>query len=96
VKCRLWRELLDRGKKLPQVYRRLILYNLAASHLGMGKTLWRSGRRMKAICHLLLSAKSDPGLAVWLIRNRSAKGYEETVRPVCPEEIHRVPELPST
>jgi glycosyltransferase involved in cell wall biosynthesis len=81
VKCRLWREVLDREKKLPQDYRRLVKYNLAGNHLELGKAKWRSGRRIRGILHLFQAAKFDPCLALWLLQNRSSKGYEETVRP---------------
>jgi len=80
VACKIWREVLDWEKRLPPYFRRIVIYNLAGSHLGLGKVMWRSGHRMRAIWHLLLAAKSDPRLAAWLVRNGSSKGYEETVR----------------
>jgi hypothetical protein len=84
--CELWRNVLNREKALPACFRRLVINNLAGSHLGLGKVMWRSGRPITAIWNLLLTAASDPHFAAWLIRNGSSKGYAETVRPRCSEE----------
>ncbi len=84
--CDRWRDVLGWDKRLPPHFRRLVRYNLAGSHLGLGKLRWHSGRRMTAIWHFLRAAKSDPRLPAWLVRNGSLKGYEEKVRPECPEE----------
>jgi glycosyltransferase involved in cell wall biosynthesis len=77
-----WRVVLS-WKRLPSGFRRLVAFNLAGSHLGLGKAMWSTGRCLEAISHFLLAAKADPRLAAWLVRNRSSKGYEETVRPPC-------------
>jgi glycosyltransferase involved in cell wall biosynthesis len=84
--CELWQNVLDRQKTLPTYFRRLVTNNLAASHLGLGKAMWHSRRRIGAIWHLILTAASDPNLAAWLIRNGSVKGYDETVRRLCSEQ----------
>jgi glycosyltransferase involved in cell wall biosynthesis len=78
--CSRWRDVLS-WKRLPSEYSRLIAYNLAGAHFGLGKVMWRSGRRVEAMSHFLLGSQADPQLAAWLIRNRSSKAYEETVRP---------------
>jgi glycosyltransferase involved in cell wall biosynthesis len=83
--CDRWREILSWEGRLPSQYSRLVAFNLAGTHLSFGKAMWRSGRRLGAMSHFLSAAKADPRLAAWLIRNRTSKGYEETVRPPCPE-----------
>jgi glycosyltransferase involved in cell wall biosynthesis len=85
VACKLWREVLGWQDRLPPCFRRLVTYNVAGSHLGLAKLLWRSGRPISAIWRLLLVAKSDPRLAAWLIRNRSSKGYDEAMWPTYAE-----------
>jgi glycosyltransferase involved in cell wall biosynthesis len=89
--CRRWRDVL-RLKKLPPDFRPLVSYNRAASHLMLGKILWRSGRHLQAASHVFLAAKADPRLAVWLVQNGSALGYEEMVRPMRVEQPAAVPD----
>jgi hypothetical protein len=84
--CDRWRTVLSWTGKLPHHYSRLIAFNLAGAHVGLGKVAWGSGRPLRAISHFLWAAMADPRLAEWLIRNRSSKGYEETVRPACSEQ----------
>jgi glycosyltransferase involved in cell wall biosynthesis len=79
--CSRWRDVLRWKERLPPEYSRLIAYNLAGAHFGLVKLMWRSGRRVEAMSHFLLGSQADPQLAAWLIRNRSSKAYEETVRP---------------
>ena len=51
--CQLWRNVLTRERKLPRYFRRLFISELAASHLGLAKVLWRSRRPVQAIWRLL-------------------------------------------
>jgi hypothetical protein len=81
-----WRAVLS-WKRLPSGFRRLVAFNLAGSHSGLGKAMWSTGRCLEAISHFLLAAKADPRLAAWLVRNRSSKGYEQTIRPPCSEQV---------
>jgi hypothetical protein len=85
VSCGLWREVLGWKDRLPPGFRRLVSYNLADSHFCLGKLMWRSGRPISAIWQLLLAATADPRLAAWLVRNGSAKGYDEGIWPTCVE-----------
>jgi glycosyltransferase involved in cell wall biosynthesis len=88
-----WRAVLSWKERLPSGFRRLVAFKLAASHLGLGKAMWSTGRCLEALSHFLLAAKADPRLAVWLVRNRSSKGYEETVRPPCSQQVLRYREM---
>jgi glycosyltransferase involved in cell wall biosynthesis len=87
--CERWCEVLSWESRLPSHFRRLVAFNLAWAHLGLGKAMWSAGRRIGAISHFLLAAKANPGLAAWLVRNRTSEGYEETVRPPCSEQTRR-------
>ena len=82
-----WRAVLSWEKRLPSDFRRLVAFNLARTHLRLGKAMWTTGRRVEALSHFFLAAKADPRLATWLVRNRSSKGYEETVRPPCSQQV---------
>jgi glycosyltransferase involved in cell wall biosynthesis len=84
-----WRAVLSWKARLPSDFRRLVAFNLAGSHLGLGKAMWSTGRCLEAISHFLLAAKADPQLAAWLVRNRSSEGYEKTVRPPCSQQVLR-------
>lgn len=81
--CSCWREVLSWKRRLPPHYAKLVAWNLAATHLSLGKTLRRDGRDVGAISRFFLAAKTDPRLVIWLMRNRSSKGYDETVRRLC-------------
>jgi glycosyltransferase involved in cell wall biosynthesis len=81
----LWRDVFSWDKRLPPNFRRLVAFKLASAHLDLGKARWSAGRRFAAILHFLLAANADARLAAWLVRKRSTKGYDETVRPLCAE-----------
>jgi len=81
--CNCWREVLSWKRRLPPHYAKLVAWNLAAAHLGLGKALRRDGRGVGAISRFFLAAKADPRLMIWLMRNGSSTGYDETVRRLC-------------
>jgi hypothetical protein len=83
AQCNCWREVLNWKGRLPPHYSKLVAWNLAAAHLGLGKALGRDGRRAAAIWRFFLAAKADPRLVIWLMRNGSSTGYDETVRRRC-------------
>jgi hypothetical protein len=47
--CKRWRDVLSWKRRLPSQYSRLVAFNLADAHLGLGKSMWRSGRRVGAM-----------------------------------------------
>jgi glycosyltransferase involved in cell wall biosynthesis len=83
VQFNCWREVLSWKRRLPPHYSKLVAWKLAAAHLGLGKLLWRDGRCVEAIAHFFLTAKTDPRLVIWFMRNGSSRGYDERVRRLC-------------
>jgi len=83
----LWRGVLDRFPGLEPRYRRRVRYNLADTYLRLSKSLWHSGRVLPTAWSVVQCAwAAEPAFIGWLIRHRTASGWEAHVRPQSQEE----------
>jgi hypothetical protein len=82
--CEIWSEVLQ-DRRLSAAFRRLVRYNAAASHWQVGMSLVKSGAYLAGLRRLMSASAIDPRFGLWLMRHGTGRGYEETVRPWCPE-----------
>ena len=63
----------------------MIRYNAAGSHWQVGMSFIKAGAWGRGVPMLLRASAIDPRFVLWLLRHRTGRGYEETVRPGCAE-----------
>ncbi len=94
--CVIWSEVLRDRPNLSPAFRRLVRYNAAGSYWQVGRSLIRSGAWPRGATMLLQASAIDPRFGLWLLRHRTGRGYEETVRPWCAEvKADRFPPEPN-
>ena len=82
----LWQGILDRFPGLEPRYRRLVRYNAAVTYLRLTKALWHSGKVLPSFVSVLRCLRAaEPAFLGWVIRHRTASGWEFRVRPPCQE-----------
>jgi hypothetical protein len=84
----LWCGVLARFPGLELPYRRLVRYNLASARFRLSRSLWHSNKRARSAQAFLQAVRAEPRFLAWMIRHRSAQGWDVPIRPRCAEVEH--------
>ncbi len=81
----LWLERLQNLSAVRPEFRRVVRYNAASYQWELSRNLLRAGRYGQGLKAAATAIAVDPSFALWMLRHRTRKGYDATVRPVAAE-----------